>query len=132
LDKLERIFSTIAKQFPGIKASVENIPTHLKGYTPFSLVKLFDNVILDAKWASMYDEFNMFEAIMGKIANIHLRGSLKNDKWFLDSPNLDFYEALDTVRNEWKHSGLLTVEPEDNKGKSFFDSFIKAMRSLRG
>ena len=40
--KLKKDFLNMAAQFTKIKASVENIPTHLKRHTPFSLVKLFD------------------------------------------------------------------------------------------
>lgn len=131
LDKFKRTLSDVANQFPKVKASVENIPTHVKGHTPFSLVKVFDYVTLDTKWASLYNEFNRFESIIDKVVNVHLRGNLKEDKWFLDSPNLGFYEALNIARNVWKYSGLFTVEPEGKKDKSLFDSFVKAMKSLR-
>lgn len=118
-------------QFANIKASVENIPTHLKGYTPFSLVKLFDYVTLDIKWASLYNELNRFRSIINNVVNVHLRGSLKADRWFLNSPHVDFYEALNLIRDRWEYSGFLTVEPEGRRDKSLFNSFVKAMRSLR-
>jgi len=129
--KLKKAFLDVAPQFARVKASVENIPTHLKGYTPFSLVKLFDYVTLDIKWASLYNELNMFESIIDNVVNVHLRGALKEDRWFLNSSSFGFYEALDQIRNRWGYSGLLTVEPEGKRDKSLFDSFVKAMRSLR-
>lgn len=128
---LRKEFLDITAQFANIKASVENIPTHLKGHTPFSLVKLFDYVTLDTKWASLYNELNMFESIISKVVNVHLRGSLREDRWFLNSSNFGFYEALDLIRNRWKYSGILTVEPEGKRDKSLFNSFVKAMRTLR-
>ncbi len=128
--KLKEDFCSIAAQFGEVKASVENIPTHLKGYTPFSLVRQFDYVTLDTKWASLYDELNLFESIVSKVVNVHLRGSLRNGRWVLNSENFSFYEALDLIRDRWGYSGLLTVEPEGARDKSLFSSFVKAMRSL--
>lgn len=110
---------------------MENIPTHLKKHTPFSLVKLFDYVTLDIKWASLYNELNMFEPMISKVVNVHLRGTLREDRWFLNNSNLGFYEALDLIRNRWKYSGLLTVEPEGKRDTSLFNSFVKAMKSLK-
>lgn len=129
--KLKKDFLNITAQFAEIKASVENIPTHLQGDTPFSLVKLFDYVTLDIKWASLYNELNLFESIVSKVVDVHLRGSLREDRWFLNSSNFGFYEALDLIRNRWKYSGLLTVEPEGKRDKSLFNSFVKAMQSLK-
>lgn len=114
-----------------VKASVENIPTHLKGYTPFALVKHFDHATLDIKWASLYNELDRFESIVDKIANVHLRGRLKEDRWFLNSSNFGFYEALGLIRKRWKYLGLLTTEPEGERNISLFNSFVKAMKSLR-
>ena len=99
--------------------------------TPFSLVKQFDYVTLDTKWATLYNELDSFESITNKIVNIHLHGSLRESKWVLNSSNLGFYEALDLIRDRWKYSGLLTVEPEGKRDKSLFNNFVKAMRSLR-
>jgi hypothetical protein len=131
VNKLEKFFSDVTAQSSGVKASVENIPTHLKGHTPFSLVKLFNYVTLDIKWASLYDELNMFESIIGNVVNIHLRGMLKGDRWFLNSSSFGFYEALDLIRNKWRYPGLFTVEPEGERNSSLFNSFAEAMRSLR-
>lgn len=131
MDKLKKTLSDVATQFPNVKASVENIPTHLEEHTPFSLVKLFNYVTLDIKWASLYNELNVFESIIGKVVNVHLRGSLREDRWFLNSSSFGFYEALDLIRNKWRYPGFFTVEPEGKRDSSLFDSFVKAMRSLR-
>ena len=95
------------------------------------MVKLFNYVTLDIKWVSLYNELNVFESIIGKVVNVHLRGSLREDRWFLNSLSFGFYEALDLIRNRWEYPGLFTVEPEGKRDSSLFDCFVKAMRSLR-
>jgi len=135
LGRIRETFNEIAHQFPNVKASVENIPTHLEGYTPFGLVKSFDYVTLDLRWAALYDELNYFETVIDKVVNVHLRGKLLQGKWVLGHPGFDFYEALKRIRDSWGYGGLLTMEPDGAiKGpfdSSCFDSFISAMRTLR-
>lgn len=129
--KLKKDFLSIAAQFVEVKASVENIPTHLEGVTPLSVVRLFDYVTLDIRWASLYNELNLFESIISKVVNVHLRGSLREDRWFLNGSNFGFYETIDLIRNRWEYLGLLTVEPEGKRDMSLFNNFVKAMCSLR-
>jgi hypothetical protein len=131
LHRIESILLKTVEPFSKIKASVENIPTHLDGYSPFKLVKSFEHVTLDLRWASVYEEFGAFESIIDHVVNIHLRGSLKKNRWTLERSSLDFYESLDKIRNNWKYSGLLTVEPEGRIDESLFRNFLKAMRSLK-
>jgi len=131
VDNLREDLLDMATQFPGVNASVENIPTHLEGHTPFSLVKLFDYVTLDLRWAALYDELNAFESIIDSVVNVHLRGSLEGDRWVLDRSSFSFYEALDRIRYKWKYSGLCTVEPDGSMDSSYFDNFVKAMKSLK-
>ena len=95
------------------------------------LVRSFKRVTLDLRWASMYNELDAFESIVGSLANVHLRGSLKKGKWVLERSSFDFYEALNKIRNDWKYSGLLTVEPEGRIDGSLFRSFLQAMHSLK-
>lgn len=78
---------------------------------------------------ALYDELGAFESIIANVVNVHLRGRLKGDRWFLSDSSFDFYEALDRIKNKWKYSGLLTVEPE-SKIDSFLN-FVRAMKSLR-
>ena len=131
LHNVENIFSNAIEGFPKVKASVENIPTHLKGYSPFKLVRSFQYVTLDLRWASMYTELDAFESIIDSIVNVHLRGSLKKNKWVLERSDFDFYEALDKIRRNWRYSKLLTMEPEGKIDASLFRSFLRAMHSLR-
>jgi hypothetical protein len=131
LRNAENIFLKTAEQFPKVKASVENVPTHLDGCSPFMLVRSFKHVTLDLRWASMYNELDAFESIAGSLVNVHLRGSLRKSKWILEHSSFDFYEALNKIRNDWKYSGLLTVEPEGRIDGSLFRSFLQAMYSLK-
>jgi sugar phosphate isomerase/epimerase len=129
--RLEKTLLNVADQFPKVKASVENIPTHLRGYTPFRLVNPLKYITLDMRWAALYDELDLFESIMGNVVNVHLRGKLQQDKWILDRSSFDFYEALNKLTHKWKYEGLLTVEPEDAINGKLFKSFTKAMRTIK-
>jgi len=131
MNHLRKTFSDIANQFPNVKVSAENIPTSLECLTPYSLVKSFDHVTLDLKWACMYNELDAFEQMIEKLANIHLHSRLQRDKWTLDDSTIGFYEVLQIIRDKWKYSGILTVEPGGLRDSSSLKSFLKAMRSLR-
>jgi hypothetical protein len=131
LHHIKSIFSEVTSQFSKVKASVENIPTHLIGNSPFSIVSSFDYVTLDLRWAALYGELDAFERIVDSIVNVHLRGKLEKDRWVLDRSSFEFYEALNKIRNEWKYEGLLTMEPEGKINASLMGSFFKAMRSLK-
>jgi sugar phosphate isomerase/epimerase len=129
---LKTIFLDRADRFPKVKASVENIPTHMKGCTPFELVKSFEYVTLDLRWAALFNELDAFESVIDRVVNVHLRGSLRGNRWFMERSGFDFYEALDRIRKRWSYAGLLTVEPEGRREGSAFENFLKAMLSLRG
>jgi endonuclease IV len=131
VDRIEKTFLDLARQFPKAKASVENVPTHLEDCTPFELAKRFKHVTLDLRWAALYDELDRFESLIRNVVNVHLRGSLKGDKWTIERSSFGFYEALNKIRNNWKYVGLLTVEPEGKIDGSLFENFLEAMRSLR-
>jgi hypothetical protein len=131
VNKLVKIFLEATSQFPRVMAAVENIPTHREQCTPFSLVEHFDFVTLDLRWAALYDELDKFESIMDRIANVHLRGRLEQNKWVLDRSSFSFQEALNKIINEWGYLGVLTIEPEGGIESSNYGSFIRAMKSLR-
>ncbi len=131
MDRVVDIFQECAAEFPNVKASVENIPTHLRGSTPFELVKGFRYVTLDLRWASLYEEFDKFEEIVKSIVNVHLRGHLEADRWAMGRSSFGFYEALNRIVRGWKYAGLLTVEPEGKIAGSMFRNFIEAMGSLK-
>ncbi|MGQ9597659.1 MAG: hypothetical protein ACUVUS_09925 [Thermoproteota archaeon] len=131
LDHIAKTFHEITRGFPNVKASVENIPTHLKGYTPFALVKLFNYVTLDLRWAALYDELDSFKSIINKVVNVHLRGKLEGDEWVLENSSFGFYEALSKIKDDWNYQGLLTMEPDGKFDGSSFRNFVKAMKTLR-
>lgn len=129
-DFVKGIVEEISSRFPEVRMAIENVPTHLPGWTPFALAKEFDGVTLDLKWAALYDELEAFEAIKERIVNIHLRGHLQGDKWMLPNAPFEFYEAFNTIRNKWRYSGLITMEPDGLRQVSVV-GFELAMASLR-
>jgi sugar phosphate isomerase/epimerase len=131
LQRAEKIFLDVASRFSKVKASVENIPTHMEHSTPFELVKSFNYVTLDLRWAALYDELDAFASIIDRVVNVHLRGRLEGKTWAMDRSNFGFYEALDRIRSKWRYGGLLTVEPEGKIEGSSFSDFLDAMRSLK-
>jgi hypothetical protein len=128
---LREIFLQISRQFSKVKASVENIPTCLKGHTPFTLAEQFDYVTLDLRWAALYDELDRFESIVDRIPNVHLRGELEGNTWVLNRSSFSFQQALSKIQRKWGYPGLLTVEPEGGTDSSNYDNFLEAMKSLR-
>jgi len=110
---------------------VENVPTHLSSFTPFELVKQFEWITLDLRWAALYDELDKFEAVKEKIVNVHLRGRLVGSKWVLDDAPFDFYEALNYIKSKWNYTGLLTMEPSGLRDGNW-ENLVIAMLSLRG
>lgn len=131
---VERVGETLrdcADEFPNIKASVENIPTHMHGSTPFELVKGFRYVTLDLRWAALYGELDKFEEIIRNVVNVHLRGRLEANEWVMERSSFGFYEALSKISCDWKYGGLLTVEPEGKIDGSMYENFIEAMRFLK-
>lgn len=131
MDRVGEIFQECAAEFPNVKASVENIPTHMGRSTPFELVEGFRYVTLDLRWASLYEELDKFAEIAKSIVNVHLRGHLEADQWVMGRSSFGFYEALNRIVRDWKYAGLLTVEPEGKIDGSMFRNFIEAMRSLK-
>jgi hypothetical protein len=131
IQRIQDAFHEASAQFPSVKASVENIPTHLDGFTPFALAKEFEYVTLDLRWAAMYNELDAFQAIKHKLVNIHLRGRLEGESWVLDRSSFSFHDALKTITRDWGFKELLTLEREGKLDSSSFDDFVKAMRNLR-
>ena len=127
---LQNVLLEIAAQYPGVKASVENVPTHLAGSTPFELVRQFEWITLDLRWAALYDELDRFESVKERISNVHLRGRLEGGEWVLEGAPFGFYGALDTIRGKWDYSGLLTMEPGGLRDGDW-ENLVAAMSTLR-
>ncbi len=127
---LHRVLCEAAVQYPGVKASVENVPTQLVHSTPFTLVQQFEWITLDLQWAAMYDELDCFASVMERVVNVHLRGRLDGETWLLDQAPFGFYEALRILRQEWGYGGLLTMEPSGLRDGDL-ERLVVAMASLR-
>ncbi|MFX0078144.1 MAG: sugar phosphate isomerase/epimerase family protein [Candidatus Hermodarchaeota archaeon] len=128
---LKRTLVTIADEYPKVKAAVENVPINLPNHTPFDVVKEFDWITLDLRWAGMYNELDKFEDIRDRIVNVHLRGRLESEKWEIYHAPFTFYEVVKKIKEEWDYSGLLTVEPEGGLKRAKWTDFSAAMTSLR-
>ena len=128
-------FTEIAAQYPSVKPSAENVPTQLQGATPFDLVREYDWVTLDLRWAALYDELDRFAVLKDRIANVHLRGEIENGRWaipagwFPTKKSFDFYQAVDVIKNQWGYEGLLTVE--SIPPNSTWQDILSATASLR-
>ncbi|HOJ12475.1 MAG TPA: hypothetical protein PK733_18075 [Clostridiales bacterium] len=129
IDFLNEVFSKISLEYPNVKASIENVPTHLKGYTPYDLAKQFQWITLDLQWAALYNEFEKFIELKDRIVNIHLRGELESSRWVMKDYQFDFYEVLNTIIENWNYRGLLTMEPTKLK-EGHLNELITAMTSL--
>jgi hypothetical protein len=124
------IISEIANNFSNIKLSVENIPTKLQNCTPYELVKHFNWITLDLRWAVLYEELRRFFFKKKKIINIHIRGTLEGGEWKLKEAPFTVYEALDLIINEWKYEGVLTIEPEGGLVGASWQDLIEAVNSI--
>jgi hypothetical protein len=133
VSRLHGVLGEIAPLFPEVRASVENVPTHLPGCAPFDLASQFQWITLDLRWAALYDEWERFEALAGRIASVHLHGRVVDGHWALEpewalSKRTGFYRVLNAMCNRWGYSGLLTVErvPHDVS----WAEFVSAVATL--
>ncbi len=118
-------------RYPDIRVSVENVPTRAKELTPFELSKLFKSVTLDTRWACMYDELERYQDILPRIANIHLRGQLIDSQWVFESSTWTFDDIVILIKEKWKYSGLITIEPEGGYRTATIEDLTVAIRDLR-
>ena len=134
---LRAVIAETAPQYPGVKAAIENVPTHLQGYTPLELVRKFEWITLDLRWAGLYDELDGFGTLVDRLANVHLSGQLAGDRWTVSTRwfrggqrTFEFRDALDIIQAEWHYLGPLTVEiygqPQDT-----WQGLVAAMVNLR-
>ncbi|KPL08466.1 hypothetical protein AMJ86_00400 [bacterium SM23_57] len=128
---LQRTLEDITDEYPKVKAAVENVPINLPNHTPFDVVKEFEWITLDLRWAGMYNELDKFAEVSNRIIDVHLRGRLESGKWVIYHAPFTFYEVLDLLQSEWGYSGLLTVEPEGGLKGAEWTDFASAMASIR-
>jgi sugar phosphate isomerase/epimerase len=127
---LTNILKNISPKYKNTKITIENMPTHLNGYTPYSLVNLFDWITLDLRWAAMFKELDRFQTIKERILNIHIRGKLVNNRWVLQDAPFTLEDALDKIINGWSYSKYLTIEPEGGVRSSRSEDLIEATINL--
>lgn len=130
-EQIRAMLTSEAQRFPDIAASVENVPTHLPSLTPASLVKKFNWITVDTRWAAMYDEFDRFSELRDKIANIHIRGHLAGDNWELPDAPISFSETISMAIQKWRYDGPLTLEPEGGIDEDSWVDFLHALNWVR-
>jgi hypothetical protein len=111
---LPKIVSEIQKEYPIIKVTAENIPTRIPDLTPFELIRDFSWITLDIRWL-----------------NIHLRGYLVGTEWVLQDALFVFYEALNIIKDEWRYSGLFTLEIDGDLQYSNWKCFKPSISKLK-
>ncbi|MBD3407725.1 MAG: hypothetical protein GF411_16525 [Candidatus Lokiarchaeota archaeon] len=127
---LKTTLDQFSKDFPSIIPSVENVPTHLEGSTPYDLASYFDAVTLDIRWAAMYDELGKFPEILDRIVNIHMRGTLGRDSYTLENAPFSFDDAMHKILDDWGYSGILTFEPEHMIKPDCFNALVQTIRRV--
>jgi hypothetical protein len=128
--RLKLTFDSIVNEHSDVKAAIENIPINLDNVTPFDIVKEFQWITLDLRWAGMYDELMKFEAVKDRIVNVHLRGRLETDQWVIHHAPFTLSEALDLIQKDWKYQGLLTIEPEGGLRNAKWKNFVAAVKGI--
>lgn len=120
----------VALAYPAVTPAIENVPTHLPGMSPFSLVERFGAITLDLRWAVKYHELGRFAELKQRIANVHIRGTLGNGEWMFKDAPLSIAAAIGMIGGQWGYKGLWTMEPE-GFGTATMVDLQPAMRGLR-
>ncbi|MHA2134250.1 MAG: sugar phosphate isomerase/epimerase family protein [Candidatus Thorarchaeota archaeon] len=121
----------IASEYPNVRASVENVPTHFAGRTPFDLARCFEWITVDTHWAAMYMELEHFGDVRPRIINVHVRGSLSDSHWVLEGVPFASSDAFSIIIGEWQYDGILTLEPEPSTSEMTLDQLETAVLRLR-
>jgi len=124
---LQKVYEERRKRFSNIEFSVENIPTMIEGKTPFQLMQGFEWRTLDLKWASMYNEFDLFAEAVEKVDNVHVQGKCQDGSFVPTVGSLDYEKALERIVSVG-YSGVFTLELE---GKASYDDIAKYVKKLR-
>lgn len=119
----------LASHTPGVRASVEAIPSQMRGFTPYRLARRFDWVSLDVHTALAYDELDDYRALRQQLTNVRLRAHLHEGRWRLPGEAGEATALLDTLVNGWGYDGLVTVEPASLLGGWW--ALTHAMHALR-
>ncbi len=130
-EAIKRDITSLASEHPEVKASVENLPTYITDTTPFEIVRKYEWVTLDTKWADMYDELDKFDTIKEKLANIHVSGTYRGGRWLLTDSHVKFEQTLVKARELWEASRLLTIEPSGEFNDVKWKNLVAGIRLFR-
>jgi sugar phosphate isomerase/epimerase len=125
--RLRRVHEEFQNKFPDVAISVENIPTVIDGRTPFSLMHGLRHVTLDLKWASMFNEFDLFLDRLDAVDNVHIQGKSRLGSFYPTVGNLDYERALLQLAG-MGYSRLFTVELD---GKATFQEILSYAEKLK-
>lgn len=114
-----------------VRAAVENIPTYTPGPTPFEVVRAYDWITLDMKWAHHYNELERFRDVRERIADVHLHGSLVDRVWTLNGTHIDYAALLHMLTAEWAYDGLVTLEAETDFAGLLWSQIVSGIDALR-
>jgi sugar phosphate isomerase/epimerase len=114
-----------------VRAAVENIPTYTPGPTPFEAVQAYEWITLDMKWAHHYNELERFRALLPRIVDVHLHGSLVDRVWTLNGTRTDFAALLHMLTAEWGYDGQVTLEPETDFAGLLWSQIVTGIGALR-
>jgi sugar phosphate isomerase/epimerase len=127
LHNLEKLYQKFQNVYPKIELSIENVPTRYVNKTPFQITRNFEHKTLDLKWASLFDEFDLFAETIGQVDNIHIQGKYQKRKLIPSVGSLNYEQALRRIK-ETGYSGLFTIELE---GKANYHDISKYVETLK-
>ncbi|NWG10752.1 hypothetical protein HXY33_03240 [Candidatus Bathyarchaeota archaeon] len=127
LSNLQNQYRKLQEDNPKIEISVENIPTKYK--TPFQLIQGFKHRTLDLKWASLFNEFDLFAKELAYINNIHIQGKYQEGRLAPTVGNLNYEKALKLLI-ETGYSGIFTIELEGTASYRDIVEYIKQVKKL--
>ena len=127
IDFLIDVYRRFQTVYPQIDISIENIPTRHWEKSPFQIVKNFKHKTLDLKWASMFNEFSLFNEIMGEVDNIHVQGKHQDGSIIPTIGNLNYEMALQMIQAAG-YTRAFTIELE---GTAHYDEVLKYFEKLK-
>jgi hypothetical protein len=116
------------------KVCVENTPAHYMGKKPHQMLRGFDSITLDVKFAYMFDEIEAYQEHVSRVRNVHLSGQLADGKWGVSqypetNIGVTLEEIIENLIETWGYQGILTVEsvPKDQT----WDDTMKGLNKLK-
>lgn len=127
LRSLQNLYQRFQGMHPEIEISIENIPTKYKNKTPFQITQFFRYKTVDLKWASLFNEFDLFVEIIQQVDNVHIQGKCQDGSVVPSLGSLNYEQALRRIK-ETGYSGVFTIELE---GKANYNDVLKYVEKLK-